>query len=209
MRFPRSISLLVALLSIGCGEGEDDGTNVTVGPLDRVTVPSAAVTVQAGQQVTITPSGLDANNGTVTGVTFSYSSGSGNIAFVSSDGIVTGIAAGTSSITVTGTKGGVTKTTTVTVTVTGSLPNTVAVVAGATANVFTPAFVAVARNGSVTWTFPGTQHNVTFSATNGAPANIPNTGNSTVPVLRSFSTPGTFNYSCTLHAGMNGTVIVP
>ena len=105
MRFSRSIPLFVALLSIGCGEGEDDGTNVTVGPLDRVTVPSAAVSVQAGQQVTITPSGVDANNGVVSGVTFSYSSGSGSIAFVSSDGIVTGIAAGTSSITVTGTKG--------------------------------------------------------------------------------------------------------
>ena len=94
-------------------------------------------------------------------------------------------------------------------TVTGSLPNTVSVVASGTANVFTPAFVAVARNGSVTWTFPGIQHNVTFSGTAGAPANIPNTGNSTTPVLRSFTTAGTYNYTCTIHAGMNGTVIVP
>jgi plastocyanin len=208
MRFPRSIPMIVALLSIGCGD--DDGTDVTVTTtLDRVTVTSPTVTVQAGQQVTITPSGVDANNGTVTGVTFSYSSGSGNIAFVSSDGVVTGLAAGTSQITVTGTKGSVTKTTTVTVTVTGTLANAAAVVAGATSNVFTPAFVAVARGGTVSWTFPGTQHNVTFSAATGAPANIPNTANSTTPIARTFSTAGTFNYTCTLHAGMNGTVMVP
>src|SRR6186713_2418778 len=106
MRFARSIPLVVvALLSIGgCDDDDDDGTDVTL-TLDRVTVTSGAVTVVAGQQITITPSGLDSNNGTVTGVTFSYSSGSGNIAFVSSDGVVTGLAAGTSTITVTGTKG--------------------------------------------------------------------------------------------------------
>jgi plastocyanin len=56
----------------------------------------------------------------------------------------------------------------------------------------------------VDFTFSAT-HNVTFSGA-GAPSGIPNTSSGTV--RRTFNTAGTFDYSCTLHAGMVGTVIV-
>ncbi len=56
----------------------------------------------------------------------------------------------------------------------------------------------------MTWTFAA-QHNVNFS-TAGAPANIDNT--SSGAVTRLFPNAGTFQYQCTLHSGMTGTVVV-
>jgi plastocyanin len=77
--------------------------------------------------------------------------------------------------------------------------------AGATTNDFTPARVDLTRNGTVTWTFGALTHNVTFGSS-GAPANIGDTSGQTVS--RTFPNAGTFNYACTLHAGMSGTVVV-
>jgi len=74
-------------------------------------------------------------------------------------------------------------------------------------NSFQPNDVFVILNGTVTWTNnAGRNHNVTFAATPGAPANITNYSDGSVQ--RTFATSGTFNYQCTLHAGMNGTVRV-
>lgn len=71
---------------------------------------------------------------------------------------------------------------------------------------FSPSNVAVFAGGSVTWNnTSGETHNVTFS-TQGAPANIAN--HSSGSSARDFPTTGTFNYQCTLHAGMNGRVTV-
>lgn len=71
---------------------------------------------------------------------------------------------------------------------------------------FSPHTVTVALNGTVTWTNDdGTPHNVTS-----------NTGAFTSPILMPgntysfrFTEPGTYNYVCTFHGGMSGTVIVP
>lgn len=72
---------------------------------------------------------------------------------------------------------------------------------------FNPASVTISRNGTVTWNnTSGTTHNVTFAAVTGAPSNIGD--HSTGSNQRSFGTAGTFNYSCTLHGGMNGSVVV-
>lgn len=93
----------------------------------------------------------------------------------------------------------------------GPAPSTAAVEAAGNANVFTPAQLAVARGGTVTWSFPGPRpHNVTFTTT-GAPATIPNRPTTTNPPgadSRTFSTAGTFPYDCTIHPGMSGTVVV-
>jgi plastocyanin len=71
---------------------------------------------------------------------------------------------------------------------------------------FSPAQVTIAPNGTVTWAFAAAiTHNVTFGTTN-APANIPNTTDASV--ARTFPNTGTFNYSCTLHPGMSGSVTV-
>jgi plastocyanin len=164
--------------------------------------------LNAGQSESISASGQAADNSGVT-ASFSYSSSAQAVATVSSAGKVIGLSAGTTTITVTGTAGAVTKSATVAVTISGQLPNAVTVVAGAETNDFTPRDVAIARGGAVTWTFPGTTHNVDFGGAAGAPANIGNTGNSNAGITRSFANAGTFSYVCSLHSGMGGSVLVP
>ena len=84
-----------------------------------------------------------------------------------------------------------------------------ATVAATTSNTFDPASVTILEDGQVRWTFAAL-HNVTFSAATGAPTNI--SDRSSGSVTRTFSTPGTFNYHCTIHgtatSGMRGTVVV-
>lgn len=215
MRVSPWLAAALFLTLAGCG-GEDGTTQptvVTTQPtvvtLTSLTVTAQSVSVAAGARQSIGAQGIGSDGKAMTGVNFTYSSASPGIAFVSSNGAILGLAAGTSAITVTGTSGGVSKATTVNVTVTGALATAAAVVAGANSNDFQPNLVAVARGGTVTWTFPGITHNATFAAAAGAPANIPNTGNQVAGVPRTFATAGTFNYDCTLHAGMTGTVVVP
>jgi plastocyanin len=91
---------------------------------------------------------------------------------------------------------------------TPSTPSTPGVneVFATTGNAFTPSTLTVSSGTTVTFTFQATTHNVNFASVAGAPANIPNTANS--GVQRLFATAGTFGYDCSLHPGMNGTVIV-
>lgn len=200
----------VALLLAACGGGGDSGGPTTPTPsatLDNITVTPATVTLDAGQSQLLTATGRSASGATVSGVNFSYASSNNGVASVSSSGSVVAIAAGTATITVTGALGGVSRTATVAVTVSGVLPMAVTVVAGANSNDFTPASVAIARGGTVTWTFGALLHNVDFQGMAGAPTSIPNTSNASV--ARTFANAGTFSYVCSLHSGMNGTVQVP
>jgi plastocyanin len=63
----------------------------------------------------------------------------------------------------------------------------------------------------VTWSFtPGGNlpHNVTFSGGTGpTEGNIPNQA-AAADIARTFTTVGRHSYSCTIHAGMNGAVVV-
>lgn len=71
---------------------------------------------------------------------------------------------------------------------------------------FSPSSLTIQRNGTVTWSnTSGLLHNVTFT-TSGSPANIPN--HSSGDTDRTFAAAGAFSYSCTNHAGMNGSVTV-
>ena len=71
-------------------------------------------------------------------------------------------------------------------------------------NIFTPASIVVAVGTTVTWTWSPnvTTHNVVF------PDGTKSPDQATGTYSRTFSAAGTFNYSCTLHSGMNGTVKV-
>lgn len=72
---------------------------------------------------------------------------------------------------------------------------------------FVPSSVTITRNGTVTWNnTSGVTHNVTFAGTTGAPSNVGE--HSSGSNARTFGTAGTFNYACTLHGGMNGSVVV-
>jgi plastocyanin len=72
---------------------------------------------------------------------------------------------------------------------------------------FTPATLTVNAGDAVTFAFGGLQHNVFFDATPGAPANIPG-AISNSSIQRTFATAGTYNYGCTIHPSMRGSVVV-
>lgn len=208
----RTMIMVLAGSVLACGGGGGgDGTTPPPPPpatLDRITVSPTSVSVAAGQTQALTVQGLSASGAAVSGVNFTYVSANTAVATVSDVGRVTGLAAGTTSVTVTGTAGTVSRTANVPVTVTGALPTAVSVIAGASTNDFTPSEVAIARGGIVTWNFPGIEHNVNFQGTTGAPANIGNTGGGG-SVARTFNSTGNFGYICSLHSGMAGTVSVP
>jgi plastocyanin len=95
---------------------------------------------------------------------------------------------------------------TVTFTTTAATVTTVQVGPG---NTFSPVAVTIARNAAVNWEWQGTTvqpHNVTFAIAAGAPANI--LDKTSGSEARQFTTAGTFNYTCTNHVGMGGSVTV-
>jgi len=69
---------------------------------------------------------------------------------------------------------------------------------------FNPANIQVSPGQTVTWTWStSTTHNVTFSDSGSG-----DKGGENVTFSKTFPTAGTFNYNCTLHGGMTGTVLV-
>jgi plastocyanin len=71
---------------------------------------------------------------------------------------------------------------------------------------FSPSSVTITKGGTVTWTNnAGTAHNVTFMST-GSPANIESFSSGSNS--RTFDAVGTYEYHCTIHSGMSGSVRV-
>ncbi len=70
---------------------------------------------------------------------------------------------------------------------------------------FLPNRIDLAQGGVVRFVFSALPHDVRFSG-GATPADIPVTSNATVS--RSFAARGTFNFLCSLHANMSGTVVV-
>lgn len=88
-----------------------------------------------------------------------------------------------------------------------------------TALKFTPSTLNIAVGDSVTWEFSSVAHTVTFQqgtanageyggvgSTGSPPADIPASSNASVG--RRFQTAGTYNYRCSIHPGMLGTINV-
>jgi len=69
---------------------------------------------------------------------------------------------------------------------------------------FDPANIQVSPGASVTWTWPSgvRTHNVTFADVSSGDKNPGGSFTKAFPIA------GTFTYTCTLHAGMNGSVLV-
>jgi plastocyanin len=169
-----------------------------------VTISAGSGSVAVGGTLQFTAAPKD-QNGSAIAASLTWNSSVPAMATISSTGLVTGVATGTTNITVSATAGGVTV---------GSLPSALTVTSAfassasvtATLNLtFSPSSVDIAVGGVVTWTF-ATLHNVTFNVAAGAPANIPDTGSGTASAT--FSRAGTFDYQCTIHPGMSGVVIV-
>lgn len=175
-----------------------------------IAVNGVPATLIPGTTAQLTAEARDSKGRAVAGATgFTFASTDQAVAVVTATGAMTAIAPGAGQITSAATVGGVALNGSVAVAV--AFPTTSAGIASgavtATAgNQFTPPTLNVRTGGTVTWTFEAVQHNVTFTNGGGAPANIPNTASG--QVSRTFGTAGTFPYDCTLHPGMQGSVVV-
>ena len=72
---------------------------------------------------------------------------------------------------------------------------------------FTPATLTVNAGDAVTFAFGSVAHNVFFNSQAGVPADIQGT-NANVSIARTFTTAGTYSYTCHIHPSMQGMVVV-
>jgi plastocyanin len=203
-----------ALLGCGGGGGDDGGTNPPPPPpppnnqtLGSISTNVTSMNLVAGNTQTITVSAFDTQGALIVNFgTPSFTVVSSTIAEVDAGGTVLGLTGGTTTVNVTVTMGAVTRTAPVAVTVAGALP-VQANVSTTSGDIFTPAKVAISQGGQVTWTFGATEHTVAFTASAGAPTGIAGGGYSSSH-SRNFPVPGNYNYTCTIHPGMSGQVVV-
>jgi plastocyanin len=171
--------------------------SITVTPATRTVAP-------AGTQALVVRAFDAQNNEIASAGTPTFVSSNNAAATVNGAGVVTAVAAGTSTITATLVTVDGTRTATSVITVGAvTFPNTAAVTLGASS--FDPNSVDIAQGGSVTWTnSSGQLHNIMFAAASIADVNDHSSGSNT----RTFTSAGTFSYQCNIHAGMTGSVIV-
>lgn len=201
-----SACVLAACGGGGGGGGTTQPPSGNTQTLSTIRLGTTTASLAAGATTGLSPTALDSKGAAISGVTgYAYTSSNPAVVEIGSGGTLLGLSAGTSTVTVSLTRDGVTATATATITVTGALPVAASVAAG-TDNTFAPGTVVVAKNATVTFAFATVTHNVTFRGTAGAPTNIGNT--SSASVARAFPTAGDFSYDCSLHAGMTGTVVV-
>jgi len=170
-------------------------------PVTQVSVIGAKTAFEIGETVQFTAVPRSANGNPVSGMTINWSVSPGSIATVTATGLVTATATGTA--TVTATVGSVAGGIGVTIS-DGGIPFITTV--SMPGNSFSPFNVTVRRTGSVMFDFPSEQHDVTFQAKAGAPANIPVTRSAVIS--RTFNVAGVFGYDCLVHPGMSGQVTV-
>ena len=178
-------------------------TGVSVSP------PSKSLAPAATQQ--LTAKAVDQNGIQMAGTGFgspTFVSSNTAVATVNSSGMVTAVANGSANVTASVVGNGVTKSgiSAITVAAGGSFPTTASVAADGS-YAWDPPLVDIAAGGSVSFQNATTfTHNVTYTAATGAPSNIPDwVGDSRGST---FPTAGTFQYRCSIHPGMQGTVVV-
>ena len=202
----------VLIFGAGCGGGGDGGTGNEDPVFTSLNVTPTTLSVAVGEtKPPLAVSPRDQDGQAMSGLpAATFTSSNDARATVSGTGAVTGVSAGTATITASVTHSGITRTGTSAITVTapgGPDPAPATANVSATVNsTFNPDSVRIAKDGTVTWNFGSLDHNVVFNNVAGKPADIGTTVNAAVP--RTFNTAGTFPYRCTIHAGMDGKVVV-
>ena len=196
------LALVVPALAIlvGCGGADSP----TVAPaVTRVTVAGPSTTLNVGQFTTLSATAFSASGVQIPGAGApTWSSSAAAVAAVDQAGKVTGLAAGTATITadIAAVKGAFT------LTVLAPVPAT-------KDTIFTqptrwlPPFVTIPVGGTVIFAFGGgIVHNAIFNKITGAPADILNDKDKLF--ARTFNTKGRFPFVCTIHDGMVGEITV-
>ena len=210
MRVAQLIPICALSALAACGGGGGDGGGTTNpppnAPVNFVTLSRTSALLKPSETTTITATPKDASGNALVGrvVTWSLTptTGVANIAASGASVTITGAANGAATVTATSE----TKTADVHVTVTTSIPSTAEVQVGANGNAFTPPDADIAAGGTVTFTWNGVTHNVTWQTTPTSAANITDRSSGSVPLT--LSQAGTYTYHCTLHAGMDGSITV-
>ena len=213
-------SLGVGVLVLACGGGGDGGG---MGPC----VPGAATQlVKTGGDAqswyfnnplpaSLGVTARDASGCAVPGVVVNWAlaSGDGAVSPAQSTTNANGVAATADSVgsassqSVTATFSGLP--TPLTFTATASAPPTTAAVTVVN-NGFNPDNVTIQVGGTVTWTWNsgGVEHNVTYNSPDVAAGRTNSATQASGTHVNTITTVGRFGYSCTIHAGMSGTVAV-
>jgi plastocyanin len=206
MRVTHALLVLAGMAGIaawGCDQGKVFQPAVAEFSTLAVAPTTTVVAVGAAYQLAATP--LDQSGAPMSGLpAASFASTDSTIASVSATGLVTGVRAGTATITATLTVDGVTRSGDCVVTVSAAPPGPSVTTANFT---FNPQILTIAAGESVTWQFSGATHNVTFTGAAPTGGNIPDQTPGNI-VSRSFPTAGTYAYECTRHSGMTGQVVV-
>ncbi len=188
--------LLLTVFVAACGGG--DPVSSTAVAAVQITAPVATLRVGQTSQFSALP--VNGQGNTISGAgTVLWSSLLPAIASVDANGLVTALTVGSTSVTAT--VQGVQGARVVTVLAVG-----VGAIVTMPGESFIP-FEAIIKVGEqVYFEFPQSIHNVIFENKPGAPQDIQQTRNVTVP--RTFPLAGRFLYDCTLHPGMVGAVSV-
>ena len=203
-RASRSLALL--FLAAGCGGGGAVDTSAPATPtFTSLSLSATTITIAVGGTYQLQVVAKDQFGAPIpASPATSFVSSDDAVATVSAAGLVTGVAPGRATVTASATMDGVTRTTTCQVTI-GSvgLGNTVS-----TAGLkFSPATFTIAAGDSITWLFVEAPHNVTFTGAAPGAGSVP-TQQPGALATRVFATPGTYAYECTIHNGMQGSVVV-
>jgi plastocyanin len=202
----RSIPVLAVALA-ACGGGGGGTPPPVQSVFTTLTVSATTLNMVDGDVADLVATPRDQNGAAMTGLPLAtFTLTSGTAASVSTQGRVTAIQQGSSTVTASLTSGGVTKTATTTVNV-SALPTSRTVTASATGTTFDPDTVKIATGGTVMWSFPGMAHNVIWDGAAPPLGNIGTRGNGETE-SRTFPNAGTYAYHCSIHgASMNGRVI--
>lgn len=210
---PFALALVFALAA--CGGGGDGGGGPPPTPVfTSLTVSPADPDLVEGDTLQLTATPRDQNGATMAGLpaaTFALTTGTS--VSVTPSGRVVALGAGNSTVTASLTSGGTTRTATSTPGVT-AISSTATVTASGAGTTFSPDTTKVELNAqgeaTVTWSFTNganLPHNVTFNSGGPTQGNIPNQAVA-ADVPRTFTTAGQHPYRCTIHAGMDGVVVV-
>lgn len=198
------------LLLAACGGDDDPGVPVPNTTLESVEVSPARPTLYSlapDNTVSLTVVAKDGDGNVISSPdAITYASGNTSIATVSASGVVTAAGAGSTSVTATATDGGVNVSGSATITVIDA-PAAAAVSAQllGTQPSWVPGVVDVATGGQVTWTVGTVAHDINFTSP-GAPSNVAAWSDGSEALT--FPTAGTYQYVCTIHFGMAGSVRV-